>query len=113
MQQVAVKLFALKNRVRIMDLDRGKVALFVNMTLEENHREETKQTIADLTRILKKFNPNPERGDLAVYAQFTTDVQGGETLYNKEIAAELIKRGLMTPQLHNNSIRFLEKVSTS
>ena len=33
-QEVSVKLFALKNRLRILDLDKGKVTLFVNMTLE-------------------------------------------------------------------------------
>ena len=41
-QQVAVKLFALKNPVRVMDVDKGKVLLFVNLTMEEHRSEETK-----------------------------------------------------------------------
>ena len=56
-QEVQVKLFALKNKLRIKDLDKGKVTLFVNMTMEDNKSEETKQTISDLNRVLKRFNP--------------------------------------------------------
>ena len=41
-QEVTVKLFALKNRLRILDLDKSKVTLFVNMTLEDNKDEQTK-----------------------------------------------------------------------
>ncbi len=65
----------------------------------------------DLNRILKKYNPEPTSPQFAVYAQFTHDVQGGETRLNRDIASELIKRGLLTQQLEYNSIRFLEKVS--
>ena len=97
-QEVYVKLFALKNKLRILDLDKGKVTLFVNMTFEENKSDETKRTIADMNRILKRFNP-ADKGppQFAIYAQFTNDVDGGETRYNRDIAAELIKRGHMTP----------------
>ena len=40
-QQVAVKLYALKNKIKILDLDKGKVLLFVNMTMEQDRQEET------------------------------------------------------------------------
>ena len=69
------------------------------MTFEEAKSEETKQTLADLNRILKRFNPESKAGEIAVYAQFTNDVDGGETRYNRDIASELIKNGLMTPQV--------------
>ena len=54
--QIAVKLFALKNPVRIMDIDKGKVLLFVNMTLDEHQSAETKSMLNDMQRVLKKFN---------------------------------------------------------
>lgn len=109
-QEVSVKLFALKNKLRILDLDKGKVTLFVNMTLEQGRSEETKGMLADMNRVLKKYNPEKGPGQFAIYAQFTNDVDGGESRYNKDIASELIKRGLMTPKLESNSIRFMEKV---
>ena len=56
-QQIAVKLYALKNPVKIMDLDKGKVLLFVNTTMEEEKKEETKTLMKDLNRILAKYNP--------------------------------------------------------
>lgn len=108
--QVFVKLYALKNKVRIMDVDKGKVLLFVNMTMEQEKQEETKSILRDMNRILSKYN-QPGASQLAVYAQFTHDVQGGESLLNKEIAQQLIKQGLLTQTLQQNSIRFLEKVS--
>ena len=97
-----------------MDLDKGKVVLVVNMTLEDHKAEETSQLLGDIQRCLTKFNPEKGPGQFAAYAQFTSDVQGGETkfTYNKDIATELIKRGLLTPTLTNTSIRFVEKVST-
>jgi len=58
-QQIQVKLFALRNSVKIMDLDKGKVTLFVNMTLEKEKEDETKSLLSDLNRILKKYNPQP------------------------------------------------------
>ena len=42
-----------------MDLDKGKVTLFVNMTLEKDRDYETKGLLSDLNRILKKYNPQP------------------------------------------------------
>ena len=96
--QVFVKLYALKNKVRIMDIDKGKVLLFVNMTMEQERQEETKSMLTDINRILNKYN-QPGASQLAVYAQFTHDVQGGESLLNKEIAQNLIKRGLLTQSL--------------
>ena len=86
-QEVYVKLFAYKNRLRIMDLDRGKVLLFVNMTLEKEKEQETSAMLADMQRILNKYSANGETaGKFAVYAQFTHDVEGGESLLNKDIA---------------------------
>ena len=118
-QQIAVKLFALKNPVRIMDIDKGKVLLFVNMTLDEHQSAETKSMLNDMQRVLKKFNGDSgiktpsatAASQFAVYAQFTTDVEGGEARLNKDIASELIKRGMLTQTLQPQSIRFLEKVS--
>ena len=109
-QQVAVKLYALKNKVKIMDIDKGKVLLFVNVTMEQEHEEETKSMFSNLNRILLKYN-QPGQSQLAVYAQYTHDVRGGESLLNKEIAQRLIKQGMLTQNLLPNSIRFLEKVS--
>ena len=108
--QVAVKLYALKNKVRIMDMDKGKVLLFVNMTMDEEQQDESKSLLTNLNRILQKYN-TPGASQFAVYTQFTHDVQGGEMLLNKDIATQLIKRGMLTPTLQPNSIRFLEKVS--
>ena len=54
--QVLVKLYALKNKVRIMDIDKGKVLLFVNMTMEKERQEETKSMMRDMNRILSKYN---------------------------------------------------------
>ena len=95
-----------------MDLDKGKVLLFVNMTLEEEKAVETHSLLTNLNRILQRFNVGPSAGQFAVYAQFTHDVEGGETKLNKDIALELIKRGFLkqTFEPNNNNIRFLEKV---
>ena len=46
-----------------------------------------------------------------MYAQLTHDVQGGEMRSNKELAMELIKRGLLNKRVMPHDIRFLEKVS--
>ena len=54
--QVFVKLYALKNKVRVMDVDKGKVLLFVNMTMEQERQEETKSILRDMNRILSKYN---------------------------------------------------------
>lgn len=60
-----------------MDLDQGKVTLFVNMTLEDSYSEETNQMIKDMKRILNKHNTaaaaggesgGQKGGNLAVYA---------------------------------------------
>ena len=40
-----------------MELDKGKVLLFVNTTMEEEKKEETKTLMKDLNRILAKYNP--------------------------------------------------------
>lgn len=67
---------------------------------------------SDLNRILKKYNPvGAGAGQFAVYAQYTHDVEGGESRLNKNIASDLIKRGLLTQEMQPSSIRFLEKVS--
>mmetsp|Transcript_3496 Transcript_3496/g.4654 ORF Transcript_3496/g.4654 Transcript_3496/m.4654 type:complete len:125 (+) Transcript_3496:219-593(+) len=83
------------------------------MTLEPSKSEETKQVLSDMDRILKKFNPEKGPGQFAVYAQFTNDVDGGESRYNRDIASELIKKGLMTPQIDSRSIRFIEKADVN
>ena len=86
--------------------------LFVNMTLDDKNADETRAMLTDVQRVLKKFNPGvPAAGQFAVYAQFTHDVEGGESRLNKNIATELIKRGLLTQKLEPCSIRFMEKVS--
>ena len=51
-----VKLYALKNKVKIQDIDKGKVLLFVNMTMENERSEETKSMLTDMNRILNKYN---------------------------------------------------------
>ena len=38
---------------------------------------------------------------------------GGDSLYNRDIAKELIKKGLLTQTIEQNSIRFLEKVDVN
>ena len=40
----------------------------------------------DLSRVAAKYS-----GDLAVYAQYTTDVQGGEYNLNREIGRMLVQ----------------------
>ena len=104
-----------------MDIDKGKVLLFVNMTLDEHQSAETKSMLNDMQRVLKKFNGDSgistpsatAASQFAVYAQFTTDVEGGEARLNKDIASELIKRGMLTQTLQPQSIRFLEKVDVN
>lgn len=66
-----------------------------------------------MDRILKKYNTEVDKGQFAVYAQFTHDVQGGESLLNRDIASELIKRGLLQPKLVDTSIRFIEKADVN
>ena len=81
-----------------MDIDKGKVLLFVNMTLDEHQSAETKSMLNDMQRVLMKYNGSSSTAasQFAVYAQFTTDVEGGEARLNKDIASELIKRGMLT-----------------
>ena len=84
----------LKNKIKIMDLDKGKVVLFVNVTMEQEQQEETKSMYSNLNRILMKYN-QPGANQFAVYAQYTHDVGGGESLFNKEIAQQLVQQGLL------------------
>ena len=72
-----------------------QVLLFVNMTLEEDKASETKQVLSDMQRMLTRFSADQKSGQFAVYAQFTHDVEGGETRLNRDIATELIKKGLL------------------
>ena len=81
--------------------------------MEDSHKEETAQALRDLQRILNTHDSGAHKNQFGVYAQFTHDVQGGESLLNKDIARELIKKGLLTPQVGPQSIRFLQKVSKS
>ena len=60
--QVAVKLYALKNPLKIMDMDKGKVLLFVNMTLEEDKAVETHSLLTNINRVLQKYNVGPHLG---------------------------------------------------
>ena len=83
------------------------------MTLDRDQQDETNSMLSNFNRMLKKFNSAGGQGQLAVYAQFTHDVQGGDSLYNRDIAKELIKRGLLTQTIEPNSIRFLEKVDVN
>jgi hypothetical protein len=50
------------------------------MTLDQRVKELTDSQLRDLQRVANKYG---ETGDLAVYSQFTYDVQGGEDMNNK------------------------------
>ena len=95
-----------------MDVDKGKVLLFVNMTMDQDKQEETRTLLSTLNRVLGKYN-SPGASQFAVYAQYTNDIQGGEMLLNKDIAQQLIKRGMLSQTLESNNIRFLEKVDVN
>ena len=47
-QQIMLKHYAFGKPLKVMDLDKGKVTLFVNMTLENSNKEETDQQMRDL-----------------------------------------------------------------
>ena len=83
------------------------------MTLEKDTEDETNAMLSNCNRILKKFNADGGNGQFAVYAQFSNDIQGGDSLFNRDIASELIKRGLLTQKLEPTSIRFLEKADVN
>ena len=102
--EIKVKQMAQKQPFKLMDKDLGKVSscqdskdfqvvLVVNLTLEESQKEETEAQLTDLQRILKKYQgPDEKKKQLAVYGQFSYDVLGGESMTNRELAQNLIKR---------------------
>ena len=113
--QVKVKNFAFAKPYHIADLDKGKVLLFVNMNIEDMGQAQSQSDfeLKNLQRILNKYasvDDTHKNGQFGVYAQFSYDVAGGDSMTNKHIARSLIDKGFLHKDVTPQSIRFLEKV---
>ncbi|CDW77892.1 glutathione peroxidase [Stylonychia lemnae] len=103
--QIKVKFLDEEKARSVGEIDKGKVILFTNLSIEESQKEEITEQLRKLKLLTDKYG---ERG-FCVYGALPNDVAGGNPLRNKEIANTLKIWGYFNPALTNSNLKFLQK----